>query len=122
MMREMREEAFYSLLLSFSSSYSTSTKPNQTRTKQTFTFAAFALNHNALNLVMVGIKKLTSLNHAHVGDDDCDEENDDGGDDGDDDDDNAPLLLLLLHHAYCLTSYQNFFTLLFPRRRTSRHP
>ena len=115
MMREMREEAFYSLLLSFSSSFSTSTKPNQTRTKQTFTFAAFALNHNALNLVMVGIKKLTSLNHAHVGD----EENDDGGDG--DDDDNAPLLLLLLHHAYCLTSYQNFFTLLFLRRRISRH-
>ena len=119
-MREMREEAFYSLLLSFSS-FSISTKPNQSRTKQTFTFAAFALNHNALNLVMVGIKKLTSLNHAHVGDDDCDEENDDGDDD-DDDDDNAPLLLLLLHHAYCLTSYQNFFTLPFLRRRTSRHP
>ena len=115
MMREMREEAFYSLLLSFSSSFSTSTKPNQTRTKQTFTLAAFALNHNALNLVMVGIKRLTSLNHAHAGDDD--EENDDG----DDDDDNAPLLLLLLHHAYCLTSYQNFFTLLFLRRRISRH-
>ena len=115
MMREMREEAFYSLLLSFSSSFSTSTKPNQTRTKQTFTFAAFALNHNALNLVMVGIKKLTSLNHD--GDDDCDEENGDG----DDDDDNAPLLLLLLHHAYCLTSYQNFFPLLFRRRRISRH-